>query len=63
LYILKTHKKHLDLFKKIQGSKNFEEFCDYLEIREIYDDIVKENPNITGHYDTSFLKERFKKKV
>lgn len=60
LYILKTHKKHLDLFKKIQSSKNYLEVCKHLGMEDLYEEIIKYNGKIKQYYDGSFYKNRFK---
>jgi hypothetical protein len=63
LYILKTHKNHLDLFKKIQSSKDYKTVCDLLHISNKYEDCLKTLSNITTYWDSSLYKERFRNKT
>jgi len=60
LYILKTHKKHMDLFKKITQSKSYKELCIHLNIEELYENYVILNKNATTYYDGTFYKNRYK---
>jgi tRNA-dihydrouridine synthase len=62
LYILKTHKNHMDLFKKIQNSKSFEELSTFLEMKETYEAYVNMNENMKAYYDSSYFKDNFKKR-
>jgi hypothetical protein len=62
LYILKTHKKHLAIFQKIQVCKNFIEMCKILELEEIYENVIQSNENIKQYYDNAFYKSQFKEK-
>lgn len=62
LYILKTHKKHMEVFNVLHHVKNYETICRVLGMREIYEDIIKDDPNIKTFWDSTYLKERFKSK-
>jgi tRNA-dihydrouridine synthase len=57
LYILKTHKKHMDIFKKIQSSRNFEELSKLLNMEEVYEKYLNCCENMKKYYDNSFYKE------
>jgi len=63
LYILKTHKKQLELFEKIQNSKNYEEMCSILEIKEKYEFYLKSCENMSKFYNNSYYRELFKKNI
>jgi tRNA-dihydrouridine synthase len=60
LYILKTHKNELPLFKKLTSSRGYEEICTNLQMREVYDEIIKSNEKVLGYADGSIYKNRFK---
>jgi tRNA-dihydrouridine synthase len=62
LYILKTHKKHLMVFQKIQTCKNFIEMCKILELEEIYENVNQASENIKQYYDNAYYKSQFKEK-
>ena len=63
LYILKTHKTQLELFKKITNSRNYEELCSLLEIKEKYEYYIKSSENMCKFYDNSYYKENYKKEI
>jgi hypothetical protein len=62
LYILKTHKKHMEVFNKLHHVKTYEEMCGVLEMKSIYEDILNENQKIKIFWDSNYLKERFRNK-
>jgi tRNA-dihydrouridine synthase len=60
LYMMKTHKNYLELFQKIQQTKNYEQLAVLLEMKEIYDIYANANEKMKIYYDNSYYRERFK---
>ena len=57
LYILKTHKKFIDLFQKIQKIKDYEKLVDLFELKEYYENILKNHPNFGKYYNNIIIKK------
>jgi len=60
LYILKTHKKYVELFRKIQNSKNYKEMSELLDIKDKFEYYVKSCENMPRYYDNFYYRDKFR---
>ena len=57
LYILKTHKKYIELFQKIQKIKDYYSLIELFELNDYYEKILKNNPNLINYYNKIIKKQ------
>lgn len=56
LYMLKTHKKFIDLFNKIQRMKNYEELCREMNLEDYLSNALKKDERIKYFLNAQFYK-------
>ena len=57
LYILKTHKKFIELFQKIQKIKEYKNLVELFELKDYYENILKNHPDFIKYYNNIIIKK------